>query len=166
MAYEFDSHTDYKETLIKRVSCSWLTFFLYICLEAGAFGDTNELEYAYESNEMKGSNPCLRGTFTLFRLPQEEALRALCRHYNRRKNVVQHNHILTHAAVWAPRRRPSYAKHLIYTLNVGTYVRASASEGHRTGSVHQRVKASSTSGCLLAVHLAMRIKDAGQPLRG
>ena len=35
--------------------------FLYIRLEAGAFGDTNEPEYAYESNEMKGSNPCLRG---------------------------------------------------------------------------------------------------------
>ena len=50
--------------------------FLYICLEAGAFGDTNEPEYAYESNEMKESNPCLRCTFTLFRLPQEEALRA------------------------------------------------------------------------------------------
>ena len=103
--------------------------FLYICLEAGAFGDTNEPEYAYESNEMKGSNPCLRGTFTLFRLPQEEALRALCRHYNQRKNVVQHNHILAHAALWAPRRRPSYAQQYNYILNVGTYVRASASEG-------------------------------------
>ena len=47
-----------------------------------------ELGYAYERNEMKGSNPCLRGTFALFRLPQKEALRALCWHYNLRKNVV------------------------------------------------------------------------------
>ena len=45
------------------------------------------------------------------------------------KNVVQHNHILVHAAVWAPRRRPSYAQHNNYILNVGTYLGASAIGG-------------------------------------
>ena len=46
----------------------------------------------------------------------------------------------------APRRCPSYVQQYNYTLNVGTYLGASAREGRRLGSVHQRVIASSTSG--------------------
>ena len=67
----------------------------------------------------------------------------------------------------APGRPASYAQQLNYTLNVGTYLGASASGGAPSRGPFTNVsKPHLLLGYLLAVHLAMRIKDASQPLRG